>query len=80
MVGVSAAVLSVVGVYAAFTCNRIVLNARQSIQVRRRLRRHRDLVERLVLGRAALFDGLQAISAGLDLPGSVAGDGRVQPD
>ena len=64
VVGASAAVLSVVGVYAAFTC----------------LRQHRDLVECLVLGRAALFDDLQAISAGLDLPGKVTGDGRVRPD
>ncbi len=75
--GTIAFFLSAVGAYVAFNYQRFARQTLRSLNVRlTRLRRKRTLA-RLRTERATLYDAFTELGRGLDLPGTVAVDGKV---
>ena len=68
------------GVPAVFVFAQILNEMIRPIRTRATRVRHSDAVDLLREMRAALFDSLIEETEGLELPGSVLRDGRVEPD
>jgi len=77
--GAFAFFLSALGGIVALMYQRWVSRTMRSIRVRLTQARRSDSIKRLREERSRLFDRLMELSAGLELPGEVAPDGRILP-
>jgi 1-acyl-sn-glycerol-3-phosphate acyltransferase len=77
LTGVVAFVLSALGGVVALQYQRLVQETMRSLRVRFTRTRRSDTIRRLQTERARLFDRLMQLAEGLDLPGTVATDGRI---
>jgi len=79
LAGIVTFLLCSVGGWLAVRYSRIAAETYRALRVRLTRSRRRRFVERLARERAALFDAVSAFSEDLDLPGTVAPNGRILP-
>jgi len=77
MAGLTTASLGAVGGAVALRYGRLSRETARAIRVRLTRRRKVEEVERLRAERGVLFEWLSRLADGLDLPGTIAPDGRV---
>jgi 1-acyl-sn-glycerol-3-phosphate acyltransferase len=77
LAGIAVALLGALGGVAALRYWRLARETARAVRVRLTRRRYALSVARLRRERARLYDGIIAMSEGVDLPGNVASDGRI---
>lgn len=80
LAGIMAAALGAVGGAVALRYLRIARETSRAVRVRSTRRRYKLSVGRLKKERTRLFEAIETMVDGVELPGSVGDDGRVVPD
>lgn len=77
LAGIVTFLLCSVGGWAALRYSRLAAETYRALRVRLTRRRRRRTVERMARERAVLYEAALALSQGIDLPGTVAPNGRI---
>lgn len=80
LTGVVAFFLSALGGFVVLHYQRLVQETLRAIRVRFTRARRADAIQQLREERSELYDGMMGLSQGLELPGTLAKDGRVQEE
>ena len=80
LTGVVAFFLSALGGFVVLHYQRLVQETLRAIRVRFTRARRTDAIQQLREERSELYDGMIGLSKGLELPGTLAKDGRVQEE
>ena len=77
LVAIITMLFAIVSGYLALRYNELTRATYHAVRVRIRKKRHREAIAQLIDRRSELFEKMSLLETGLDLPGSVAADGRI---